>query len=82
MSRDVFVQDLPTDARTVADIPDDWRPSPLPFDRDRVMEVVRDVVPTADFSDPTWGVIDLPGLDRLGARALDTDSDGGIFTGA
>jgi hypothetical protein len=113
VSRDIFVQDIPSDARTAADIPDDWRPAPLPFDQDHVVAVVREVVPTADFSDPTWGRIDVPGvsievnissdvplrsfalhvrgdaaaadriimaiLDRLGARAFDTNADGGIF---
>jgi hypothetical protein len=34
MSRDIFVRDSLEDAQTVADIPDGWMPSPLPFGRD------------------------------------------------
>jgi hypothetical protein len=36
MSRDIFVQDIPEDVQTVADIPDGWMPSPLPLGRDVV----------------------------------------------
>jgi hypothetical protein len=36
ISRDIFVQDIPEDVQTVADIPDGWMPSRLPFGRDVV----------------------------------------------
>ena len=62
VSRDLFVQDIPRDATLISDIPDDWRPDALPFDRLHVVDIVRQVVPTADFSDPSWGHIDLPGV--------------------
>jgi hypothetical protein len=60
MSFDVFVQDLPRDARTVADIPDDFAPQPLGRLAD-ILAGIRRVAPDADFSDPTWGRIDGPG---------------------
>jgi hypothetical protein len=60
MSFDVFVQDLPGDARTVADIPDDFAPRPLGRRADILAGILR-VVPGADFSDPTWGRIDSAG---------------------
>jgi len=57
MSWDVLVQDLPTDAKKVADIPDDFRPSPLGRRSDLIRNI-QAVVPFADFSDPSWGLID------------------------
>jgi hypothetical protein len=36
MSRGTFVHDIPEDVPTVADIPDGWMPSSLPFGRDVV----------------------------------------------
>jgi hypothetical protein len=57
MSWDVFVQDLPPDARAVADIPHDFRPGAIGR-RSEVIEAIQQVVPDADFSDPSWGKID------------------------
>ena len=63
MSRDIFVQDIPANARTVADIPHGWMPSPLPFLRDQVIAAVRELAPDADFSDPGWGQVSLLGAE-------------------
>jgi hypothetical protein len=60
MSFDVFVQDLPPDARTIADIPDDFTPRPMGRRADIVAGILR-AAPATDFSDPTWGHIDGPG---------------------
>src|SRR5215831_517420 len=57
MSWDVFVQDLPAEARTAADIPEDFEPGPI-GSRAEVISSIRAVVPFADFSNPAWGVID------------------------
>jgi hypothetical protein len=62
MSRDDFVQDIPPWATSVSDIPDTWQAGTLPFDREAVIAAVLSVAPSADFSDPTWGRIDLPGV--------------------
>jgi hypothetical protein len=56
MSFDVFVQDLPRDARTLADIPEGYKPQPLGRRADILAGILR-VAPQADFSDPTWGRI-------------------------
>lgn len=58
MSRDIYVQDIPAGTRHVRDIPDDFMPEPLALTHDEIIETVCRVVPTADFSDPEWGLID------------------------
>jgi hypothetical protein len=55
MSWDVLVLDLPSDAQKVTDIPTDYRPSPIK--RSEIIERIIDVIPTADFSNPNWGLI-------------------------
>jgi len=59
LSWDIFVQDLPADARNVADIPDDFAPRPL-MPRQALIDRITEVVPGADFTDPAWGKIDGP----------------------
>jgi hypothetical protein len=61
VSFDVFVQDLPPDARTVADIPDDFAPRPIGRRADILAGILR-AAPAADFTDPTWGHIAGPGF--------------------
>jgi hypothetical protein len=56
MSWDIFVLDLPSEAKTVADIPSNFRPS-LIGKRSEIIDGIIDVMPTADFSDPSWGFI-------------------------
>jgi hypothetical protein len=57
MSWDVFVQDLPQEARNTADIPSDFRPASI-GKRSAIIEKIREVFPAADFSDPSWSRID------------------------
>ena len=59
MSWDIFVQDIPDEARAVRDIPDDFEPRPL-GSRTEVIRRIPEVVPTADFSDPSWGTVEGP----------------------
>jgi hypothetical protein len=56
VSRDIFIQDLPDLVKTVADIPKDFKPRSIGTSD----EIVRRVVPDADFSDVEWGVIEGP----------------------
>ncbi|WP_350280202.1 hypothetical protein [Kribbella sp. HUAS MG21] len=63
MSRDIFIQDIPPGIRSVTEIPDSWRPAPLPFGHAEVVAAVRELVPSADFTDPTWGRVEIPGVD-------------------
>lgn len=62
VSRDIFVQDIPAGIRDVDEIPDSWEPEPLPFGHAEVVRAVQELEPTADFTDPTWGRVDLPGV--------------------
>jgi hypothetical protein len=113
MSWDIFVQDLPVAAMSVADIPDDFQPRPLGCSRARIIEVIVRVAPFADASDPTWIRVVGLGIDveislgsgesvedfafhahggeltaafvatvlhELELRALDPQSESGIFT--
>jgi hypothetical protein len=57
MGWDVFVQDLPQEAKNTSDIPPDFRPASI-GKRSAIIEKIREVFPTADFSDPSWGRID------------------------
>lgn len=57
MSWDLFIQDLPPDASSVAEIPDDFQPKPIGL-RSELIASILEAVPEADFSDPAWGVFD------------------------
>ena len=59
MSWDVFIQDLPPDARSVRDIPDAFSPRPLGSRAD-IIARVKGRFPDTDFSDPTWGKLQRP----------------------
>ena len=59
MSWDIFVQDIPRGARDAGDIPEDFQPRPL-GERSEVIRRILEVVPEADFSDPTWGTVEEP----------------------
>lgn len=62
MSWDIFVQDLPGEARSIADIPRDFRPKPL-GSRSEIITKIKEICPLAAFSsDSGWGSISGPGL--------------------
>ena len=75
MSWDIFVQDLPREAKSVADIPADFKPAPI-GKRSMIVEKIREVVPTADFSDPSWGRIDGDGWSIEVNMGMKEDCDG------
>jgi hypothetical protein len=54
VSWDIFVQDLPSGVRNTSEIPDDFHPQPLGH-RDDIIARIREIFPTADFTDPSWG---------------------------
>jgi len=60
VSWDLFIQDLPKGINSIAEIPEDFAPQPLGR-RDELIARIKELVPGADFSDPSWGVIDGPG---------------------
>ena len=59
MSWDIFVQDIPATANRVDDIPDDFAPVPLGV-RSDVLRRIKEIVPGANFSDPSWGTFEGP----------------------
>ena len=59
MSWDLFVRELPPGVRSVAEIPDDFRPAPLGT-RAELIERIRVHVPAGSFADPAWGVLEAP----------------------
>lgn len=61
MSWDIFVQQLPDAAMSVADIASDFVPGPIGR-REEVITGIRDVFPDVDFSDATWGHVEGDGF--------------------
>jgi hypothetical protein len=62
MSWDIFVQDIPRGARSVADIPDAFSPQTI-GSRQSILETICAVAPFADISDPTLVHLEAPGVD-------------------
>ena len=63
MSWDIFVQDMPIAALSIADIPEDFQPRPLGYSRARIIDTIRAVAPFADISDPSWIRVEGFGID-------------------
>jgi hypothetical protein len=59
MSWDIFVQDIPRSVNHIDDMPTDFEPRPL-GQRAEVVQRILKVVPSVDFTDPSWGVIEGP----------------------
>jgi hypothetical protein len=59
MSWDVFAQNFP-DVASAEDVPDDFEPAPL-GPRDALIARMIEAVPGADFSDPSWGLVEQDG---------------------
>lgn len=76
MSWDIFVQDLPPEARSVKDVPDEFHPHPLGR-RDEVIGRIRSVFPDADFEDPSWGRLQKDGY-SIDISIGDLEEVGGV----
>ena len=61
MSWDICIQEIPGDIGSLDDIPNDFRPRPLGL-RSEVIARIKQTLPQADFSNPSWGVLDQPGF--------------------
>jgi hypothetical protein len=61
MSWDIYIQDFPEAAKTVAEVPDDFQPRAL-GPRADLIEQIREVIPSADFSKPDWGIFEGDGF--------------------
>jgi len=85
VSWDIFVQHLPADATSLDEIPDDFSPPPI-GSRENVICQILSAIPSADFSDPAWGLIDGPtfsievslGREQLNGFALHVRGDDSV----
>jgi hypothetical protein len=59
MSWDISIMDLPTDADSLSDIPDDFQPEPLGARTD-LIAAIREVAPSSNFTNPSWGQLVTP----------------------
>lgn len=57
MSWDIIAQDLPRDAASVEEIPDNFQPQPI-GNRSQLIARIQQVVPQVVFTDPSWGIIE------------------------
>jgi hypothetical protein len=57
MSWDIIAQDLPQSATSVEEIPDCFQLQPI-GNRSQLIAQIRYVVPQADFTDPSWDIIE------------------------
>ncbi|MEM8710290.1 MAG: hypothetical protein AAGG01_05020 [Planctomycetota bacterium] len=76
MSWDIYIQDIPPDAKSISDIPDDFRPSAI-GERTQLIESIQQVCPEADFSDPSHGRIEGTGF-SMGLSMGDSETCTGI----
>jgi hypothetical protein len=60
MSWDLFVMALPAGILSLKDLPPDYRPPPLGT-RSEIIAKISSAFPQTDFSDPSWGTLDVPG---------------------
>jgi hypothetical protein len=111
MSWDIIVMNLPPGLKSIKDLPNDFVPATL-GKRSDIIAKISALFPESDFSDPTWGILQVPGcviefsmgedeildsfamhvrgtdacpdtvayiLSGLGMRALDPQSESGVF---
>lgn len=74
MSWDLYVMDLPVDAQDISDIPHDFVGEPLGTRTD-LIAMIHEVVPEAEFFDPSWGHISHPDFSieiSMGREELDS----------
>jgi hypothetical protein len=55
-------QDLPDGLRSIADVPDGFRPSRPMCSRVELLAIIRSIAPETDVSDPAWAVLDAAGF--------------------
>lgn len=72
MSRDVFVQDLPKNIRTVGEISEDFCPGQIGR-RATVIDAILQAFPEADVSDPTWVRLIKPNVYYIEVSLGDTE---------
>jgi hypothetical protein len=75
MSWDIFAMDVPHEFKSVEVVPLDFKPKSLGT-RSAVIVKIKEVFPTADFSDPSWGLIDGDGWSIEVSMGEDGECDG------
>ena len=60
MSWDIFAMDVPPEFKSIEEIPSDFTPRSL-GSRSALIAKLKAIVPIADFSDPSWGLIEKDG---------------------
>ncbi|MDQ1550904.1 MAG: hypothetical protein QOD50_326 [Actinomycetota bacterium] len=63
VARDIYVQDIPFDANSVGDIPDDFEPLPLAYTPEQVREVIAAAAPGIEFDSAGWATYETDGID-------------------
>jgi hypothetical protein len=63
VSRDIYVQDIPFDANSVDDIPEDFEPLPLTVTPDQVRQVIEAAAPGIEFDSAGWANYESDGID-------------------
>jgi hypothetical protein len=63
VSRDIYVQDIPFDANSVDDIPDDFDPLPLRVTPEQVREAIAAAAPGIEFDSAGWANYESDGID-------------------
>ena len=64
MSWDIFVQEIPKDVKKISDMHEkygNFNPSPIGT-RSEIIEKIKKVIPEANFSNPSWGIINGDGF--------------------
>jgi hypothetical protein len=75
MSWDIFVQDLPAGIASAADITENFVPAPIGLRADIIAKVSA-LYPESNFTNPSWGVLDLPGCSIEFNLGSDEELDG------
>jgi hypothetical protein len=75
MSWDVFALAVPPEIKSVEEMPPDFKPMSLGT-RSAVISKIKELIPTADFSDPAWGLIDGDGWSIEVSMGKNEDCDG------
>ncbi|HYM00604.1 MAG TPA: hypothetical protein VEZ90_16735 [Blastocatellia bacterium] len=74
MSWDLFIQDIPPNARNLDEIPDDFRPG-IVGNRSELIEKIKTFAPDATFADPSWGSFEGPGFSIEFSMGVSEDVD-------
>jgi hypothetical protein len=57
VSWDIFAMDFPAEFKSVSDIPSDFKGGSL-GSRSSIISKIKALIPSANFADPSWGLID------------------------